>query len=544
MTFSTFAQHFVALLALLGTASSLNGKGAPFPIDNTESDADLSVQPQLASTSPPSKAEAGDIALRALKSELAEASGAWVKKYQQAKSDKERAELNKVNPYRQFERRFLSLARAHAGKPAALEAIQWLADSANPGSVFDEGLALAEQYHLEDEGMATLCRTLASRRTPRIERFLLAVAKKHPNRDVQGVAYLSLARYLKKFFDTAEYVRANEKTWLKSTRAIYSNDIVAWIRAADPSKLSQRVDALCKTIVSEYGDVNDREYRSSTHKDRSLADAAKALSFSLHAVGSLAPKTTGTLADGSRLRLNNLRGRVVLLMFSANWCGPCKKTYGQLREMMELYAQDPFTVVTVMADTDRSTVSKAVNSGEITWPAIWDGANGPIASAWNTTSYPTIYLIDREGRIKSRGLHGDALDDEVARMLDISDASRVKVDKRKRVWRLSLSEKKIKTEELPAWFGELAGFSELRILDLSHNPIVDESLRDVLPLKKLHTLRLEHTGITDRGLQHLRSLTSLKSIILYAGPGHRTTKAGRRRLRQAIAGLKISIVTN
>jgi hypothetical protein len=176
---------------------------------------------------------------------------------------------------------------------------------------------------------------------------------------------------------------------------------------------------------------------------------------------------------------------------------------------MELYADKPFSVLTVMADREISTVAKAVRSGEITWPAIWDGDEGPIASAWYVTAYPTIYLVDRDGRIKSKGLRDDPLDDEVARMLGIRVESRVKVDKRTRVWALSLRDKKISDEELPKL---LDGHTELRNLDLSYNHLSDAALIHLQPLKKLETLHLEHTGITDKGLQNLHRLPNLKQI--------------------------------
>jgi thiol-disulfide isomerase/thioredoxin len=492
-------------------------------------------------TDPLQEIESGDDALKDLKAELDEAGRVWLKKYRQATSDEERAELKKNSSYRLFEPRFLELARTYLGEPTAVEAVQWLAEHANPGPVFDEGLALIEQHRIEDDGIVKMCRTLVFRETSGIEGFLLAVAKKHPSRDVQGFAYLSLARYLENSLDSAEYAQANEEAWLKWVESIYSDDTIARMRAADPAKLSARIDVLCAKVISEYGDVSDDEYGGATGQRRSLADAAKALSFSLHAVGSIAPEIVGEGVDGSRVSLKDLRGKVVVLMFSADWCGPCKTMYGQLRELMELYADRPFSVITVMADRKISSVSKAVRSGEITWPVIWDGDEGPIARAWYVTGYPTIYLIDRDGRIKAEGLRDDDLDDEVAKMLGISAESRVKVDKRTRVWELSLRDRKISGEELPEL---LDGYTELRKLDLSYNPLSDEALVHLQPLKKLETLRLEHTGITDRGLQNLHSLPNLKQIYLYLGPGHATTKTGRRQLRQAIPGMTMSAITH
>jgi hypothetical protein len=128
-----------------------------------------------------------------------------------------------------------------------------------------------------------------------------------------------LARYLKRFHDFAVDVQDDDEASLKMLQRVYSDDTIAWIRAADPAKLSARTDALCKKIISEYGDVGDDEYRDATGQRRSLAEAAKALSFSMHAVvGSIAPEIAGEGVDGSRVSLTQFRGKVVVLMFSAD----------------------------------------------------------------------------------------------------------------------------------------------------------------------------------------------------------------------------------
>lgn len=489
---------------------------------------------------PPQERQAADAALEALRTELEEAGRVWVKKYRAAASDEERNELRKSSSYRLFEPRYLDLARKYAGQPAAMEAAQWLASNANPGPVFDAALALVEEHHLEDNGIAKMCRTLAFRRTPGVEGFLLAVAKKHPKRDVQGLAYLSLARYLKEFHDFAVAMKENPD-WLNKNEPGFPDEIVEWFRAADPDELAGRLAAVCEKIIVNYGELDDGEYLESVGETRTLADAAKSVTFSLEPIGKVAPETVGKGVGGSPVGLTDFRGQVIVLMFSADWCVPCKEMYGQLRELMVRYSDQPFTVMTVMADKTISTVRKAVDSGEITWPVIWDGDKGPIARDWNITAYPTIYLVDQEGRIRHRGLRDDALDDQVARMLGVDPGARAKVDKRTRVWDLSLRNKNLRGEELPKL---LAGYTELRKLDLSHNPLADDALVHLQLLPKLETIDLIETGITDTGLQHLEKVANLKQVTLYLGPGHKTSKEGRRQLRRALPALTMSIVTH
>jgi thiol-disulfide isomerase/thioredoxin len=134
--------------------------------------------------------------------------------------------------------------------------------------------------------------------------------------------------------------------------------------------------------------------------------------------GQQVPDITGTDSSGKPFKLSDQRGKVVMLMFSANWCGPCKELYGTNRQLVTRFADKPFKLVSIMADQEPATVSQAVEKGEITWTAVWDGSNGPIASKWNIESWPTLMLIDHLGTIRWTNIPHESLEEEVTKLVD------------------------------------------------------------------------------------------------------------------------------
>ncbi len=43
--------------------------------------------------------------------------------------------------------------------------------------------------------------------------------------------------------------------------------------------------------------------------------------------------------------------------------------------------------------------------------------DGPIATRWGVTGWPTIFLIDHEGVIRAKNTRGEALDAELEKLL-------------------------------------------------------------------------------------------------------------------------------
>ena len=165
---------------------------------------------------------------------------------------------------------------------------------------------------------------------------------------------------------------------------------------------------------------------------RAMKTLASSIQYELDhlSIGSTAPDIVGPDADGQSMCLNEFKGNVVVLMFSFKGCGPCEAMYPENRELItELHDRD-FRFIGVMGDQSVDTVHEAVKEGNITWPVWWDGGNrGPIATQWNVAGWPTVYVLDRDLKIRFIGPRGKTLRKAVISLLDEPQASKASISK-------------------------------------------------------------------------------------------------------------------
>jgi peroxiredoxin len=135
-------------------------------------------------------------------------------------------------------------------------------------------------------------------------------------------------------------------------------------------------------------------------------------------VGKVAPEIVGKNLDGKTMRLTDYRGRVVVLAFSGHWCGICRSDYPYDRKLIERYGSSSFAFLGVNSDADRNVARKAYQDNGLDFRAWWDGPKGgPIATAWEVTGWPTVYVLDGQGVIRFVDLRQDDLLNGVGELL-------------------------------------------------------------------------------------------------------------------------------
>jgi peroxiredoxin len=124
---------------------------------------------------------------------------------------------------------------------------------------------------------------------------------------------------------------------------------------------------------------------------------------------------TLTALDGSKVRLQELRGKVVLLNFWATWCPPCRR---EMPALDELYRQsrDRGLVVLAVTDDDVAAVREYAHKNRYSFPIVLDPERRSFEK-YRVAGYPSSIVIDREGGIaavfmgaRSRAGFGRALE--------------------------------------------------------------------------------------------------------------------------------------
>ena len=121
--------------------------------------------------------------------------------------------------------------------------------------------------------------------------------------------------------------------------------------------------------------------------------------------GKVAPDIVGPDLDGQTFRLSDHRGKVVVLLFSAEWCGICKTLNPYERLMQDLYKNWPFTILSVETGSSQAAIKQRKSDESLRYRSWWDarsesGGRGSIATAWEVAGYPAIYVIDASGVIR------------------------------------------------------------------------------------------------------------------------------------------------
>lgn len=117
-------------------------------------------------------------------------------------------------------------------------------------------------------------------------------------------------------------------------------------------------------------------------------------------VGDVAPDFSYTTLTGSKGKLSDLRGKVVLVNLFATWCGPCRDELPRLeKDVMATFPSEKFALICVGIGHGIAEIKEFRTKNSFNVPMVEDPQKKIHDAFVETTGIPRNYVIDPAGRI-------------------------------------------------------------------------------------------------------------------------------------------------
>ena len=106
------------------------------------------------------------------------------------------------------------------------------------------------------------------------------------------------------------------------------------------------------------------------------------------------------LLSEETIKLEQYKGKKVLLNFWATWCEPCKTEMPALEKLTKDYPDDVI-VIAVNCGESKNTIEHYIEHNPYTYPIVLDPTNSVKEKFGGIDSLPTTIIIDENGKIIS-----------------------------------------------------------------------------------------------------------------------------------------------
>lgn len=107
--------------------------------------------------------------------------------------------------------------------------------------------------------------------------------------------------------------------------------------------------------------------------------------------------------QGKPVKLEEFRGRPVLVVFFADFSPPSTEALARLQRTVAELPKDSVAALGVSLDAKREALDAVLKATGLTWPVAFDGKSweGPLVRSLGINALPTVWLCDKQGRLRS-----------------------------------------------------------------------------------------------------------------------------------------------
>ena len=118
--------------------------------------------------------------------------------------------------------------------------------------------------------------------------------------------------------------------------------------------------------------------------------------------------------DDNEIAISDFIGKekYVLIYFWASWCGESRKENPEMEKLYNKYKDNELEIIGVSLDKNKKDWTKAIESDELTWIQMSDLGylQSEGARLYSAFSLPYTVLLDKEGKIHTKGIKIDELE--------------------------------------------------------------------------------------------------------------------------------------
>ncbi|HVZ94404.1 MAG TPA: TlpA disulfide reductase family protein, partial [Phycisphaerales bacterium] len=116
------------------------------------------------------------------------------------------------------------------------------------------------------------------------------------------------------------------------------------------------------------------------------------------------------------MKIDDLKGKVVLIDFWATWCMPCRAAVPHTNEIARKYKDQGLVVVGVCAGKGGEKIKQTAEELKIEYPVAVDLDNVTVNN-YMIDGFPDYYLVDRKGILRYADLNNDSYEDAIKKLL-------------------------------------------------------------------------------------------------------------------------------
>ncbi len=162
-------------------------------------------------------------------------------------------------------------------------------------------------------------------------------------------------------------------------------------------------------------------------EDRTMAKMQKFMEeFDMQGFGNMDPPPllddpsfNGKTFDDEEISLADYKGKIIVLDFWGTWCGPCVAAMPSLKLIREAFKDHGVEIVGIASD-EKQAVSRFCKKNKIPWPNVVD-AKGSLAEQFGVQAFPTLMVIDKDGKHVHSDIEKKPLVDDLIERLGLDE---------------------------------------------------------------------------------------------------------------------------